>query len=59
MLQQEQDPWVLREVAEVLGEIGTVDVIPLLENHLYHERTQTRWMVRKAIVQIQQRHELL
>jgi len=55
MLAVEQDPWVLRKAAETLGQIGTVESIAVLERHLRHERTRTRWMMRWAIGEIRQR----
>jgi HEAT repeat protein len=55
LLAVEQDPWVLRKAAETLGQIGTVESIAVLEKHLRHERTRTRWMMRWAIGEIRQR----
>jgi HEAT repeat protein len=57
-LATEQEPWVLRKAAEALGQIGTVQSITVLERHLRHERTRTRWMVRRAIDEIRQRYAL-
>jgi HEAT repeat protein len=58
LMEVETEAWVLRKAAEALGQIGTVESISILERHLHHERSRTRWMVRKAITEIQERHRL-
>ncbi len=55
---RENDPWVLRKIADALGKIGTLDSIPSLERYLRHEQLKTRRRMREAIADIRQRYEL-
>jgi hypothetical protein len=56
--EKEKDPEVLRRIAEALGQIGTADSIPLLDRYRHHERTRTRWMMKRAIAEIRARYSL-
>jgi hypothetical protein len=54
----ENEPFVLRKAAESLGKIGTLQSIPVLEEHLSTEQARTRWAVRQAIVEIKERNAI-
>jgi hypothetical protein len=56
MLISESEPFVLRKAAEALGRIGTLQTIPLLEQHLFQENAHARWSVRMAIAEIKERN---
>jgi HEAT repeat protein len=58
LLTKEKEPWVLREIAEALSEIGDMNSISYLERFLQGESARTRWVVQRAIRDICQRHEM-
>ena len=56
LLEREENPAVIRKCAQALSQIGTLASLPSLEKHLTCERARTRWKVRSAIADIQQRY---
>lgn len=54
-----EEPFVLRKVAETLGQIGTVESIPKLQKHLLNRRLRTRKAVEKAIRDITERQGIM
>jgi HEAT repeat protein len=56
ILQEDTEPFVLRKAAEALGKIGTLESIPILEQHLYKGQAGNRWAVRQAVAEIQIRY---
>ena len=58
MLSDVKDAWLLRQSAQALAQVGTMDSIPVLEKHLFHRRAYVRWVVQKAIAQIRERYDL-
>jgi HEAT repeat protein len=58
LMTQEKEPWVLRQCAEALGLVGTLESLPLLEKHLRSPESSARWMVRRAIHEIIERNAL-
>lgn len=55
----EDNPQVLRKIAESLSEIGDIGSLDELEQALNGPGAQTRWAIQKAIREIRERHELL
>lgn len=53
-----EDPFVHRKAAEALGQIGTLESIQVLERCLFKEQARTRWAIRRAIAEINQRNSL-
>jgi HEAT repeat protein len=58
LMANETEAQVLRKAAEALAQIGTVESIAVLERHLRHPQARIRWMVRRAIAEIRERHQL-
>lgn len=54
----EPEAWVLHKVAEALGQVGTLESLPFLEKHRRSQQARTRWVVRRAILEILERNEL-
>jgi HEAT repeat protein len=57
LLSKEEDPGVLRKVAEALGEIGDINSAKRLEEILHGESAGTRRIVQRAIRRIHERNE--
>jgi HEAT repeat protein len=57
-LAQESDLWVVRKVVQALGNVGTPDSVPTLENYLRTGRVQVRKSVQLSIANINQRFEV-
>lgn len=58
MLESEIRPSIERKIVESLGEIGDLGSIEVLERFLLRESAQTRRLAKRAIVDINNRHEL-
>ena len=57
-LARESDLWVVRKVVQALGNVGTPDSVPTLENYLRTGRVQVRKSVQLSIANINQRFEV-
>jgi HEAT repeat protein len=57
-LARESDLWVVRKVVQALGNVGTPDSVPILENYLRTGRVQVRKSVQRSIANINQRFEV-
>lgn len=57
-LNVEQEPRVLRAIAEALSEMGDLGSVGRLEQALAGNGAQTRWAIQKAIREIRERHEM-
>jgi hypothetical protein len=54
----EEQSFVHRKAAEALGQIGTLESIQVLERCLFKQQARTRWAIRRAIEEINQRNSL-
>lgn len=57
-LNVEQEPRVLRAIAEALSEMGDLSSVGRLEQALAGNGAQARWAIQKAIREIRERHEM-
>ncbi len=57
LLSKEEDPGVLRKIAEALGEIGDLNSVRRLEDVLHGGSARTRRTVQRAILRIHERNE--
>jgi HEAT repeat protein len=53
-----EESFVHRKAAEALGQIGTLESLQVLERCLFKEQARTRWAIRGAIAEINQRNSL-
>ena len=55
---KERDPWLIRQAAQALAQIGTVESIQVLESHLDSHPDIARSNLRRAVTEIRERFAL-
>jgi HEAT repeat protein len=58
LMSSETNPWVLRQAAEALGQIGNLDTLPVLQRYLRRQQASNRRIVRRAINEILERNAM-
>lgn len=58
LMSSETDPWVLRQAAEALGQIGNLETLPILQRHLRSQQASSRRSVQRAINEILERNAM-